>query len=229
MKKVSILSLLATLAISTAASANVEDPLYAPAKGTVYSKTAITKQDKVYGLVEKVGYGINDKIAIDGTINYIYPDVDGADSGFGSLNIGGTYRLTNGNIITDIYANYERQIDKDMVGEYNEIMAGVKAGKRTAKWTAAAMAGVDHTKFDGADATNDVVLGLAGQYTFDDRVSANVDVAHTIMDADGADDTTVLGVQVNYDKAGLWSVRYEKDLQDSDSEEIISLKYGIQF
>ena len=46
MKKVSLLSLLTVLAISTAAKANIENPLYTPAKGKIYSKTWGEYSDK---------------------------------------------------------------------------------------------------------------------------------------------------------------------------------------
>ncbi len=55
MKKVSLLSLLAVLAVSTAAQANVEDPLYAPAEGKFYSKTAVNKAKSVYNVSEEIG------------------------------------------------------------------------------------------------------------------------------------------------------------------------------
>ena len=97
--------MLAVLAVSTAAHANVEDPLYAPAKGHLYSKSSLSKADTTYVLQQKFGYGFTNRFVMDGFINYVDQDKDDGKDGFGALNIGGAYRLSAGYLITDVYVN----------------------------------------------------------------------------------------------------------------------------
>ncbi|MDE6223916.1 MAG: hypothetical protein K2M23_00385 [Alphaproteobacteria bacterium] len=73
MKKVSLLSLLTVLAISTTAGAHTENPFYMPAEGKGYSKTTIEMGDQLKGVEdstltvrETLGYGITDRLSVDG-------------------------------------------------------------------------------------------------------------------------------------------------------------------
>jgi len=234
MKKVSLLSLLAVLAVSTAAQANVEDPLYAPAKGKLYSKTSLSKADSTLTLQQKFGYGITNRLVVDGFVNYIDQDEADGDDGFGSFNIGGAYRLSAGYLITDVYAHYESAIDEDVIGDYTAWEAGIKTGRKTNKYTVAFQAGVEHIDLKDTDMdTNNIILGIEGQYSFDDRVSANLGLKYTIVDdfnrEDTDEDTMALTAQVNYQKGGLWSLYYTTELKADDVDNTIGLKYGVQF
>ncbi|MBR4316087.1 MAG: hypothetical protein IKP65_03855 [Alphaproteobacteria bacterium] len=237
MKKVSIVSMLAVLAISTAASANVENPLYAPAKGKLYSKTSLAKADSTLTLQQKFGYGITNRLVIDGFVNYIDQDKDDGDDGFGSFNIGGAYRLSSGSLITDVYAHYETAIDEDVpfgANDYTAWDAGLKFGKRTAKYTIAAQAGVENIDLKDLDMdTNNIILGLEGAYTFDDRVSGNLGLKYTITDDFNRsmvlEDTMALTAQVNYLKGGLWSLAYTHELKADDVDNVWTVKYGLAF
>ena len=235
MKKVSLLSMLAVLAFSTAASANVENPLYAPANGRLYSKTSLSKADSTLVLAQKFGYGITNRLVIDGAINYYDQDKNDGDDGFGTFAIGGAYRLSANRFITDIYANYEKFIDKDIAGEYKEWQAGLKSGIRTNKYTIAFQAGVDHIDFGNSVDTNNILLGVEGQYSFDDRVSANLGFKYTLADdynqyGTPEEDALAMTVQLNYQKAGLWSLAYTTELKDdNDIDNIWTIKYGYAF
>ena len=234
MKKVSIVSMLAVLAISTTASANVENPLYAPAKGKLYSKTSLAKADSILTLQQKFGYGITNRLVIDGFVNYIDQDKDDGDDGFGSFNIGGAYRLSSGSLITDVYAHYETAIDEDIVNDYTAWDAGLKFGKRTAKYTIAAQAGVENIDLKDLDMdTNNIILGLEGAYTFDDRVSGNLGLKYTITDEFNRsmvlEDTMALNAQENYLKCGLWSLAYTHELKADDVDNVWTVKYSLTF
>ncbi len=234
MKKISILSMLAVLAVSTAASAHVEDPLYAPAKGHLYSKSSLSKADTTYVLQQKFGYGFTNKFVMDGYVNYVDQDKDDGKDGFGALNIGGAYRLSAGYLITDVYAHYEKSIDEDVWGDYTAWDAGLKTGRRTQKYTIAAQAGVEHLSIKDGNDTNNIVLGLEGAHSFDDRVSGSLGLKYTIVDdfnrENGTDeDTMALTAQINYLKGGLWSLAYTHELKAEDVDNVITLKYGLQF
>ncbi|MCR5506895.1 MAG: hypothetical protein K6F04_03550 [bacterium] len=234
MKKISLLSLLAVLAVSSAANANVEDPLYAPAKGKLYSKTSVAKADTEYTLQQKFGYGITNRLVVDGFVNYIDQDKEDGEDGFGSFNIGGAYRLSSGSFISDIYAHYQTAIDEDVIGDYTAWDAGLKFGKQTKKYTLAAQAGVEHIDVKDYTDTNNIVLGLEGAYSFDDRVSASLGLKYTIVDEFswyGQDDENSMAVtaQVNYLKGGLWSLAYTHEAKIDDIDNVLTLKYGVQF
>ena len=223
MKKVSLLSLLAVLAVSTAAQANVEDPLYTPAKGKFYSKTAVNKAKSVYNVSEEIGYGISNKFAIAGTIDY-QNDTDTDEDGFDTWTIGGKYKISNGFIV---YADYTSTIDEDKFGDGSMIDVGALFGKQTAKYTIAGKVELDHIDSDVAD-SNNVVLGAKGAYNFDDRVSGSLGLDYTFLE-DEDDDSLVLTAQINYQKGGLWSLYYSTELIADGEDDSIGLKYGIQF
>ena len=235
MKKVSLVSMLAVLAFSTAASANVENPFYAPAKGKLYSKTSLSKADSTLALAQKFGYGITNRLVIDGSINYVDQDKEDGEDGFGAYSIGGAYRLSANRYITDVYGNYSKYIDKDVVGERTEWEAGLKTGIRTTKSALAFSAGINYIEFMPSMDTNNIVLGVEGAYSFDDRISANLGFRYTIADdynqyATPEEDAMTMTAQINYQKAGLWSLAYTTELKDDrDIDNIWTLKYGYAF
>lgn len=70
MKKITLTSLLAVLAVSGAHAANVIDgnPLYMPKKGHFYSETTLASHSettKNWELTEEFGYGVTDKLAVN--------------------------------------------------------------------------------------------------------------------------------------------------------------------
>ncbi len=230
MKKISLLSLLTVMAVSTAASAHVEDPLYMPAKGRLYSVTEVSKADKNYGLYETIGYGITDRFAIDGTVNHLW--VHEEEDGFGSFKFGGKYRLSTAGLITDVYASYETDIDEDVIGDFSSIEAGLKFGKMTNKWTLAGKLAYNNIDVDGDD-TNNFIIGAEGLYNFDDRISGQLGIDYTLVDKSSFntedEDSIALTAQVNYLRGGLWSLYYTTELKADDVDDQIGFKYGIQF
>ena len=234
MKKISLLSLLAVLAVSSAANANVENPFYTPAKDKLYSKTSLSKADSTHTLQQQFGYGITNRLVIDGFVNYVDQDKQDGDDGFGSFNIGGAYRLSANRYITDVYAHYQTAIDEDVVGDYTEWEAGFKTGLREKRFALAFQAGIDHLDVKDIDAdTNNIVLGVEGQYSFDDRVSGNLGLKYTLVDDFnhyGTDeDSAVITAQLNYQKAGLWSLAYTHELKVDNVDNVWTLKYGYAF
>lgn len=234
MKKVSLLSLLAVLAVSTAAQANVEDPLYTPAKGKLYSKTSVAKSKSVYNFAEEVGYGISNKFAIAGTIDY-QNDTDSDADGFSFIKIGGKYRISGGAFITDAYIDYTKAIDEDVWGTDDAYIldAGVRFGKQTAKYTVAGYVGLNRIDHDLMKDTNNIAFGAKAAYSFDDRLSGSIGLDYVLTDdynmVAGDDDSLSLTAQVNYQKGGLWSLYYTTELVADDVDDTIGLKYGIQF
>lgn len=233
MKKVSLLSLLTVLAISTGAKANVENPLYAPSEGKFYSKTEAGYSDKDWKFAEKFGYGITNRFNIAGTVDYYLNDDDDVEDGFSSFKLDAGYRLNGGNVKTDLYASYATDIDEDVLANYDSYEAGLKVGTIKNKYTLAGKLGYQYIdlKDEEIDSHN-FVVGAEGVYQFDDRVSGQLGVEYTLVDEVGfiADEDTVqLRAQVNYLKGGLWSIFYTTELKADDIEDTVGLKYGIQF
>lgn len=233
MKKVSLLSLLAVMAVSTGAKANVENPLYMPAEGILYSKTDISKQDSVWGFEEKVGYGFTNRFTMDMALSYQEDKDDEAD-GWKYYKIGGAYRLSTDKVLTDLYANYTQTIDDDTFGDYNVIDAGLRIGKRNSNYTVAANVGLNRIDIKDFDLdSNNIAFGTDFVYNFDDRVSGQIGLDYILTDdfnvVSGEDDSFALTAQVNYLKGGLWSIYYTTELKADDVDDTFGFKYGVQF
>ena len=239
MKKISLLSLLTVLAISTGAKANVENPLYTPAEGKIYSKTEAGYSDKDWRFIQKVGYGITDKFNIAGSVDYWVTAADDeynyeGENTFSTFKLDAGYRVIDGNVKTDLYANYETDIDEDFAGDFDAYGAGLKVGTVNDKYTVAGKLGYQYidVKDEEIDSHN-FVIGAEGLYQFDDRVSGQLGVEYTLVDEvgfiAGEEDTVQLRAQVNYNKGGLWSIFYTTELKADDVEDTVGLKYGIQF
>lgn len=233
MKKVSLLSLLAVMAISTGANANVENPLYMPAEGRLYSKTDISKQDSVWGFEEKVGYGFTNRFTMDMALSYQEDKDDEAD-GWKYYKIGGAYRLSAGKVLTDLYTNYSQTIDEDVFGDdFSMIDAGLRIGKRNSKYTVAANVGLNRIDIKDGEDSNNIAFGTDFVYNFDDRVSGQIGLDYILTDdfntVAGEDDSFALTAQVNYLKGGLWSIYYTTELKADDVDDTFGFKYGVQF
>lgn len=233
MKKVSLLSLLTVLAISTGAKANVENPLYAPTEGKFYSKTEAGYSDKDWKFAEKFGYGITNRFNIAGTVDYYLNDDSAYEDGFGSFRLDAGYRLHNGSFKTDLYASYQTDIDEEVLANYDAYEAGLKFGKVKNKYTLAGKLGYQYIDLKDFDVdSHNFVVGAEGVYQFDDRVSGQLGVEYTLVDEVGfiaGEDTVQLRAQLNYLKGGLWSIFYTTELKADDIEDTVGLKYGIQF
>ncbi len=232
MKKVSLLSLLAVLAVSTAANANVEDPLYAPAEGKFYSKTEVNKQDSAYNISEEIGYGITNRFFVAGTIDY-QNDTDSDSDGVSFWKIGGKYRLSSGKVITNFYLDYMQGIEEKIWGDDASILnTGFQIGTRTAKYTLAANAGLNRVD-DGMFDSNNLALCVKGAYNFDDRLSGSLAFDYILNDDFNAEtdteDSLSMTAQINYQKGGLWSLYYKTELKADGVDDTIGLKYGVQF
>ena len=234
MKKVSLLSLLAVLAISSAANANVEDPLYAPAEGRLYSKTEVNKVDSAYNFSEEIGYGITNRFFMAAKIDY-QNDTDSDADGLDSWKIGGKYRLSSGKAITNLYVDYTKGFGEDnlMPDDAYILDAGFQIGTRTTKYQLAANVGLNRVDNDVAD-SNNVAFGVKGAYNFDDRVSGSLAFDYILNDDFNAetdeDDSLSMTAQINYQKGGLWSLYYKTELSaDVEDENMFGFKYGVQF
>ena len=241
MKKVSLLSLLSVLAISTAAGAHTENPFYAPAEGKVYSITSVEMgdQDKdapetTLTIREKVGYGITNKLSVNGSIDYLFDsymgDTGKEEDGLGMFNFGLTYRYLTGSMLADAYFNYGTSMDKDVWYDNNTLTFGTKFGKRTSKYAVAGLAQYSYVDDkENNENYNQFAFGVEGMYQFNPTWSANLSLEYDIMDYEDEDDPLFLKPQVNVTtSAGTISAYYKTDLA-GDFEDAMGVKYGVQF
>ncbi|MBD5405171.1 hypothetical protein HDR59_01320 [bacterium] len=243
MKKVSLLSLLSVLAISTAAGAHTENPFYAPAEGKVYSITSVEMGDQFKGvddstltIREKVGYGITNKLSVNGSIDYLFDSYMGEafeEDGLGMFNFGLTYRYLTGSMLADAYFNYGTSMDKDVWYDNNTLTFGTKFGKRTSKYAVAGL--VEYRYVDDKaynENYNQFEFGVEGMYQFNPTWSANLSLNYEMLDdfyGDDVDNPLYLKPQVNVTTStGTISAYYKTDLA-GDFEDAMGVKYGVQF
>ncbi|MGN0929647.1 MAG: outer membrane beta-barrel protein [Alphaproteobacteria bacterium] len=242
MKKVSLLSLLTVLALSTTAGAHTENPFYMPAEGKVYSKTTIEMgdqfkdaDDSTLTIRETLGYGITDRLSVDGSFEYLMDSYMGDDAykedGLGQFNLGLKYRYLTGSMLGDAYINYGTSMDEDVWYKNNTYTVGTKLGVRHADY---AVAGVVEYRFVDADDDdyNQFVVGVDSMYQFNNMWSANLSLNYEMMDdfhGDDVDDPLYLKPQVNLTtSAGTVSAYYKTDVM-GDYEDSFGVKYGVQF
>ncbi len=126
MKKTLKLAVAASVLCAPAMAANMESPLYVPAKGQVYTKTSvglmykkaddtIALQNKgkdgfvdfpVYRIGEELGYGITDRLSVNGQFGYTSaPDSERAGMHLGRVGL--NYRIFDdaSKIVWDVYAD----------------------------------------------------------------------------------------------------------------------------
>ena len=239
MKKVSLLSLLSVLAISTAAGAHTENPFYAPAEGRVYSITSVelgdqykNAPDSTLSIREKVGYGITNRLNVSGSIDYLFDSFMGGqkEDGLGMFNFGLTYRYLTGSILADAWFNYGTSMDKDVWYDNNTLTFGTKFGKRTSKYAIAGLAQYSYVDDKAKnDNYNQFAFGVEGMYQFNRTWSANLSLEYDIMDDDNLDDPLFFKPQVNVTTSvGTISAYYKTDLA-GDYAEAMGVKYGVQF
>ncbi len=228
MKKVSLLSLLAVLTISSVAGAHTENPFYMPAKDKVYSITEFNYKDKDYSFSEKVGYGITNNVEVYGSLGYAMLDTSD-ENGFSDFNLGVKYRYLTGSMIGDVYAEYQTNIDDKIFGEYNQFNVGTVFGKRTNQYALAGKVEYNFVDPEVGDALNNFVFGAEGMYQFNNMWSANLGLEYLMLDQDNSDDPLYVTPQVNLTtNAGTFSVYYTTDIA-ADDENAFGLKYGVQF
>jgi opacity protein-like surface antigen len=139
MKKTLKVAVAASILATPAMAANMENPLYLPSQGEIYSKTSAgvmyKKTDKTDALVAKdhdganefpiwrihedIGYGITDRLAVHGSFGYTKTgDIDRKGLHLGR--IGMTYRILEdlGNSVWDIYADAHMGGVSEMKGSY---------------------------------------------------------------------------------------------------------------
>ncbi len=244
MKKVSLLSLLSVLAISTAVGAHTENPFYAPAEGKVYSITSVEMGDQFKGaeestltIREKVGYGITNRLNISGSVDYLFDSYAGEaekeEDGLGMFNFGIAYRYFSGSMIGDAYFNYGTSMDKDVWYDNNTLTFGTKFGKRTSKYAIAGLAQYSYVDDKSENENyNQFAFGVEGMYQFNKTWSANLSLEYDMLDDENGkevDDPLYFKPQVNVTtSAGTISAYYKTDLA-GDYEESMGVKYGVQF
>lgn len=242
MKKVSLLSLLTVLALSTTAGAHTENPFYMPAEGKGYSKTTIEMGDQLKDVPdstltvrETLGYGITDRLSVDGSIEYLKDSYLGdswdKEDGLGQFNLGLKYRYLKGSMLGDAYINYGTSMNEDVWYKNNTYTLGTKVGVRHSDYE---VAGVAEYRFVDADDDdyNQFAVGVESMYKFNKTWSANLSLNYEMMDdfyGDDVDDPLFLKPQVNLTtSAGTVSAYYKTDVM-GDFEDAFGVKYGVQF
>lgn len=139
MKKTLKVAVAASVLATPALAANMENPLYLPAQGEIYSKTSVglmyKRTDETPALVAKdqdnmnqfpilrfhedIGYGITDRLAVHGSFGYTQTD-DINRKGLHLGRVGMTYRMLEdlGSSIWDIYADAHLGGVGEMKGSY---------------------------------------------------------------------------------------------------------------
>ncbi len=234
MKKVSLLSLVAVLAISTGTKANVENPFYMPAEGKLYSKTSVNKAKSIWNFQEEVGIGATNRLTLAAAIDSQW-DTDSTKDGLSFWKIATKYRLSDGKWLSDLYLDYSKSIDEDVWGtkKANTFNAGIKTGLRKEKYALAFNAGLNRIKYENID-SNNIEAGIEYAYNFDSRLSGSINLDYILTDDANFrtwddQDSLMAKFQVNYLKGGLWSLYYTTELKADDVDNAFGLKYGVQF
>ncbi len=237
MNKISLLSLLTVMAISTGAKANVENPLYMPKEGVGYSKTGFTTADEFWRLSEKVGYGFTNNFAA--SIGLDYYTVDSTDeNGLGNLELDLEYRMSSGSMISDLYVGMKTNMDDKIFDDHTTYEAGLRFGVMKKDWTLAANVGYEYEDLTTLDETaSNIIIGADVVHEFNNAWSAQVGLEYKMLDdlyeTLYEDDLLTLTLQANYENNGLWSVYYETELNNDHKgtiyEDQYGVKYGVQF
>ncbi len=180
MKKTMKAAIAASVLMTPAMAANMENPLYIPSAGELYSKTSAGVMLKVadnsdahksngrsgksefpiYRLQEEIGYGITDRLTVNGTFGYTH-DGDIDRKGMHVGRIGLNYRVMENpsELVWDVYADAHLGGVSPMEGAYSVtgfkydnysngrwgFYVGSKVGKTWDKFTGALFAEVLHT------------------------------------------------------------------------------------
>jgi hypothetical protein len=144
MKKTLKLALAASALTAPAMAANLENPLYLPSQGELYSKTSAgvmyKKADNsdahiakshdgatefpIWRLHEEIGYGITEHLTVNGSFGYTHDgDIDRKGMHLGRLGL--TYRVFDGtatsDIVWDLYADAHLGGISKMTGAYTPL------------------------------------------------------------------------------------------------------------
>ncbi len=180
MKKTMKVAIAASVLAAPAFAANMENPLYIPTTGEIYSKTSVGLMLKVaddslahqakghagetefpiYRATEEIGYGITDRLSVNGTFGYTH-DGDIDRKGMHVGRIGLNYRVMENpsNLVWDVYADAHLGGVSAMEGDFTAtgfkydnysngrwgFYVGSKVGKTWDKFTGALFAEVLHT------------------------------------------------------------------------------------
>lgn len=243
MKKISVITLLTTLAIPTIINAKTNNILksvymFTPLKGHFYSVSEAVKAKSAYSLTETVYYGLTKNITLDLGLGY-QEDLDSKQDGFTKLKLGGNYRFINTKTYTsDIFGSYTKSLDKDVAGEYYMLDAGWQIGMAQNNFGAKAKAKlnriVSKQKIAGDDTSNNIVVATDFAYKINPKFYAQIGVDFTLVDDFilGSIDKTnslVAKAQINYIKNGFWSLYYKKELNIKNVDGNVGLKYSMEF
>lgn len=251
MKKIILTSLVLA---STAAIADMTDPLFMPRAGGIVSETdfnyirvSSNHDTDAYMFTEKMSYGISDKMAISGKIGIGSVDIKGDDDWeFSTFDLGARYRIAlTGGMMLDLFGTVKMDLDNNspigtpFFNGSTGIEFGAMAGKNMGALTSTgfiSMAYDFNRDSDGDDWFN-LALGTKNQYRFTPTFSMNGDLALGWYDlTEQLGDRALfinatIGAGFTMTQNMLLSVYggYEYIDADVDTKIIGGIKFGAQF
>ncbi len=92
-------------------SMDTSDPLYLLGIEGVLTETSVSYWDHILGFGQGVSYGLNNRLSVGADVRYQH-DFNGDEDGFGAIDLGATYRLSNAEesesrIISDVLFGFK--------------------------------------------------------------------------------------------------------------------------
>jgi len=233
-------SLMALMAFSsTAAMANLENPMYKPNRESVFSKTDFNMPSKKYidmAISEELGFGITDRLYASALLGWTFgDDIGNRNAGLSDIAMKLGYRMYNDGITFDVEGIASSDISRDWSAAYpasygeDDSFFGfnVRMGKTIKDWTFAASLGYDFYNYDPVD-LDTLHYSFEAQYRFAPKFSTNF--ALNRRDNDAFEETLVKA-QLNYQmtSATLVSVYGTHDAEAERNSKALGFKIGVGF
>lgn len=240
MKKIILTSLVLA---STAAFADMADPLFMPKAGKLVATSAFdyTRADDEevngYSINETLTYGVNDRFAITSKIALTKWDVSGADWALGTPEVSGKYRFNLGGATLDVTAGVANTMIpgySSFLGDESHITLGALVGKDFGSITATGFLTYEYS-FNKEHMN--LILGSKNQFRLNNQVSLNLDAAigwfdlsEERGDADLFWNVTVgANYSFNANNMGTIYAGYGSTDETDESFILAGIKYAAQF
>ena len=231
MKKLSILALIAAIGAATGAEAfgRIENPLYRPDEGKLYSITETYRTSYDWGndilVGQTLGYGISSKLSVYGGLDWSrWSTSDDSDSDLNNWNLGLSYRYMSGKTIGDIYGGYTKGFTD--FSDTDRFTIGTNIGVVRGDTTVAVNAELNLENGDDPDTT---VLGVVAAHQFSKKWAGSAGLDYIIVSGSDNDNQMWLKIEGYYALKGNSSVAmfFHRELEDSNDR--FGARYAVQF
>ncbi|MCL2439375.1 MAG: hypothetical protein FWD15_02565 [Alphaproteobacteria bacterium] len=231
MKKLSLLALVAAIGAASGAEAfgRIENPLYRPDAGKLYSITEGYRTNYDWGndlvIGQTIGYGITNKFSVYGGLDWMRWSSSGdSDSDLNNWNLGVSYRYMSGKTIGDVYGGITR---------------GINDFSDTDRWTVGTNIGVvrkditvavkGELNFENGDEPDSTILGVVGAYQFNRSWAGSAALDYVMLSGSDNDNQMWLKLEAYYALKGNSSIAMFMHRELDEGDDRFGVRYGVQF